>query len=248
MGMTYALPFLPSKYPSSHGHHLELETLGVGIDETSTYVHGGAKGGGSCPVDLVAIQLRLAGGQLPQLYNLLEPPTRLTLGTGARRFFVLDVDGAKSSDETYWTALYNDLNDGGYEQYLKLPTVDRLDWFSPAACAEDRRGETSDAHERRQFRAVNEMSAELGRVAGRRHRGDSTVRFELGDTHATEYLRNAYEDYCKANSERPLGSKGFSQNMIKICGPRTKIRGANGYKLPDEDTLRRKIDELLRIK
>jgi len=93
-----------------------------------------------------------------------------------------------------------------------------------------------------------QMSAELGRVAGRRHRGDSTVRFELGDTHATEYLRNAYEDYCKANSERPLGSKGFSQNMIKICGPRTKIRGANGYKLPDEDTLRRKIDELLRIK
>src|SRR5215467_11178614 len=77
-----------------------------------------------------------------------------------------------------------------------------------------------------------QMSAELGRVAGRRHRGDSTVRFELGDTHATEYLRNAYEDYCKANSERPLGSKGFSQNMIKTCRHVPKSAERTGTSCP----------------
>jgi hypothetical protein len=174
-------------------------------------------------------------------------PHAISAGVGARRMFVLEVDDSKANDVPYWDAMYKDLREGGYEQLLNyLLSIELKGWHPrqvpKTEMLKDQMRMSGDS-----FTQWMLMSAEVGHVVGFK---SSDPHLELGHHNPTAKLREAYENYCKSNSlGRPLGSKGFSQKLAKICGDRVKTNSEWGYFLPSEKVLPRAIDEaLLRIK
>jgi hypothetical protein len=175
-------------------------------------------------------------------------------GIRDRRFFVLDVDDAKAGDEhrDYWDAVYDDLkcNGGeGYRQFLAfLLSIDLTDWHPRKLV----RTEAANRQVRQSADSVIQwwqMSIQLGVVAACKYLGANNMIEDgkLDAWHETSELRKAYENFCKSNSLRPSGDD-FFKRLAWVCGPRKRSSLPSrpwGYKVPDEDTIREKIDEML---
>ncbi len=172
----------------------------------------------------------------------------IALGINERRNFVLDVDESRVGDRAYWDSLYADLDNGGYGQFLDLLLRVNLKGWHPRDMPVTEATKNQMQLSGNSFVQWLQTSVEIGTVAGARA---GLPALALGETHKTETLLSAYTNFCNERRMNVLGTKQFSQSLIKVCGPRANMKGssgAKGYAVPDEQEIEAKIKELLGIK
>jgi hypothetical protein len=171
-------------------------------------------------------------------------------GIRDRRFFVLDVDDAKGGNEhrRYWNALYAHLEDGGYNEFLGFLLSINLTRWHPRDLVSTEAAKHQVRQSANSIVKWFQMSVQLGVIAGNKDPKDPQAKMPLGMWHETTDLRNAYENFCKSNSPLRIEGDDFFKKLVYVCGACTRSSQGSrprGYKVPDEDTICEKIDEML---
>lgn len=171
------------------------------------------------------------------------------MGKNDRRFVVFDVDPAKTWNEPYFDALYDDLNNGGREEFLDFLLKVNLTGWHPRRIIR-----TKEAADQMRMSADSLMQwlqacVEAGVIVGATHGG---LTLELGKWQRTPTLQAAYGTFCQQNHLRTITTDAFGKRLAKLFDGRAqKMEGGMrcwGYYTPDEDTLRKRIDGYLGIK
>ena len=171
-------------------------------------------------------------------------------GFNARRFLVLDADEARVGDKPYFDALYDDINNGGVEQFLHFLLKRDISGFSPNATPV-----RTAALMNQQLKSVGSVEAWLydvvvwGRV-GREFGAMDEPNFTIPGEISSEALASAYTAHARRSGNRTVNSQVAKQTIKKILGGRNMRLPANtnghrapGYDIPDPDTLRELLNK-----
>jgi len=164
-------------------------------------------------------------------------------GEGSRRWFVLDVSDEMVGDADYFNQLNEDLNSGGYEQFLNFLQNIRLGSWHP-----------------RQMPKTNELFTQQLMSA------NTVIQWllacsdanqiihedkDLGSHIATEYLYSSYNKHIGSSRLRVFSTTSFGKEMSKLFGPSKKGPTAKnrkrGYDIPDADKIRELIAGVLKL-
>jgi hypothetical protein len=172
----------------------------------------------------------------------------VSAGVRDRRFFVLDVSDEHAQDAAWFRPLYQDLANGGKEQFLELLLNLTLGDFHPRALEK-----TDEAREQQRMsgdsisqwcQACIDADAILGMGA-----------CGLGQTISSEQLRQSYADYCRQHGLRPVNNDTLSKVLTGMFGPRKRKPASVGstrrpwaYSIPDGDTWQGLLDERLGLR
>ncbi len=172
------------------------------------------------------------------------------LGVNDRRYFVLDVADNAVGDRAYFDALYRDLDDGGREQFLDFLQCVRLDGWHPR-----RMPKTDAAKEQARMSGdsfVQWMQASL--EAGGFVRSGGWAVLDFGQTHSTTALQREYADFCNERRLRQANIIALGRYFTTVFGKGSRLpaeprstKRPMGYHVPDEDTLRERVDKMLGI-
>jgi hypothetical protein len=168
-------------------------------------------------------------------------------GVGDRRFFVLDVSEERKGDTEYFNAIYRDLNDGGYGQFLDFLCKDELGtWhprLRPLTAETVRQIEYSgDSFDQWLQSCIN---ADL--IIG----GSKDDECSFGKLIATQTLHELYSGFCRQHDLRPLGPNVFGKELTAMFGPHVRLpaiafaesqhpaleRRARGYNIPTSEAV-----------
>lgn len=168
-------------------------------------------------------------------------------GVQDRRFFVLDVSPHKAQDEGWFGPLYDDLHNGGLEEFLWLLQRVNLTGWHPR-----RLPKTSASIEQQRFSADSvsqwaQACIDADGIVG----GLSTPA--LNNVLPTHELYDAYKGHCRTH---PVKNAVFGKALTEMFGPPTRQSTSTGsgtsrprtYHVPDADTWQRALDQRLGIK
>lgn len=171
-------------------------------------------------------------------------------GTSARRWFVCEVDEGRTYNRTYFNALYDDLEAGGYGQLLNFFQNVKLGSWHPRELV--RTEELRD----QQFLSASPIKqwlrvcAEDGEIPSWENGERSTL--ELGKEYTSAVLYDAYVGSRKAaggGGTRIEGRETFGRTMKKVLGEgaynKNVIKGTKrspGYFIPKASELLRKVE------
>ena len=158
-------------------------------------------------------------------------------GNQARRFFVLDVDEGRAGDRTYFNALWAEAESGGVEAMLHALLRIDLNNFS-----------LLDVPKTQALRLQQVQSA----PTTTRWAADAVTARELippppgigsnpgsgggfNARHHTATLYDAYKRWASDARQRPVSHVEFGRWLNRCGFPRTMVRGAPTYDIPDAD-------------
>ena len=143
-------------------------------------------------------------------------------GVGDRRFVVYDVSDERACDKTWFDPLYQNLNDGGADEFLYLLQNLKLgDWhprqiLKTAETAEQQRMSGDSVSQWSQ--ACIEADAIVG--ANLKFRFTS---LSLGQAITSETLRTAYTGYCREHGIRAVNPEVFGKACVAMFGARKRL-------------------------
>jgi hypothetical protein len=189
-------------------------------------------------------------GQVPNRTHIIicsnhDQPVKL--GIGDRRYFVLNVDDAMAQNKAWFGPLYDDLEAGGYGEFLDfLLKIDLAGWHPRQM------PRTEEANEL--IRASSDSIMQWMLCCVDDETGSSTTVKPSG-TYPTTDLYSKYLKFCnEVKDHHPINRVLFGKRLKALFGDRQNIPSPSsksrpkGYLVPDEDAWRRKIDKYLRIK
>jgi hypothetical protein len=155
----------------------------------------------------------------------------------ARRFFVLEVSGAKANDHSYFAGLWAEMENGGYEAMLQDLLAYDLTLFN------HRRAPITAGLQTQMKRSMPTAESWWLEVL---HRG-YVFKSRLGlEDHfhrwyeqvATDILFDAYETYAKSHGDRhPMGREIFGRFMVRMGAKAIKPNLVIGEAIQDVDNL-----------
>jgi hypothetical protein len=184
-------------------------------------------------------------------------PHAVALGVKDRRVVVYEVDPKYVGNQVYFKVLWDDLNNGGVEQFLHLlQNYDLGEW-----------------HPRETIKTIGSieqqrMSADLviqwaqdcidnDLISWPTAHGGEESHNDLGTWIASEYLFRSYVAFCKKLGMRAANPKVFGRGATRMFGPCHRCAGSaaaiwgarrpRGYDVPNWEAWQAKIDEMLGI-
>jgi phage/plasmid-associated DNA primase len=168
-------------------------------------------------------------------------------GVQDRRFFVLEVSAHRAQDESWFSPLYADLNNGGFEEVLwVLQRINVARWHPRQL------PKTSESVEQQRFSAdtISQWSQaciDADTIVGHPVLGNQP----LGQLYASNVLYEAYKNYCK---HHPASNVVFGKALTQMFGfPTRQNVGGSGtarprtYRVPDAETWQQELDRRLGI-
>lgn len=166
-------------------------------------------------------------------------------GVSDRRFLVLEVSQEKEQDARWFGPLYQDLGDGGREQFLwLLQNLNLKNWHprnlpkTEESKAQQRMSADSMA---RWLQSCIEADALVG--------GPSPI--SLNATITSEDLRKAYAGYCNQHKAFPVSENVFGRQLTAMFGAPTRmtISGSmqrpRAYNIPDSVAMEAALNKYL---
>jgi hypothetical protein len=169
-------------------------------------------------------------------------------GVSDRRFFVLDVSDEKAQDVRWFEPLYEDLAEGGKEQFLQfLLNVNLTGWHprnlpkTADTVAQQRMSADTVA---RWIQSCIDDDSIVGHAMG--------PAFGLGTTIPSENLRTAYTGYCSQHKMFPVAENVFGRALTMMLGEPVRLSPTGGntrrpraYHVPDANELQIQLDGYL---
>jgi len=167
-------------------------------------------------------------------------------GVHDRRFFVLDVSAHKAQDADWFEPLYDDLDNGGVEEFLWLLQRVKLTGWHPR-----RLPKTNASIEQQRFSEDSVSQWAQACIDADAIVGGVTTR-DLNSVLATHVLYDAYKGYCRSH---PVNPNVFGKALTQMFGQPTRqnVRNHSGssrprtYCVPDADTWQLALDKRLGI-
>lgn len=171
-------------------------------------------------------------------------------GVQDRRFFVLDVSAHKAQDECWFIPLYDDLENGGVEEFLWLLKRIKLAGWHPRKLPK-----TTEAVQQQRYSADSisdwaQACIDADIIVG------ALGNMALNQPIASNTLYEAYKGYCK---NHPESNVVFGKAMTEMFGSPTRQQthsstGSNStskrprtYRIPDADAWQAALDRRLGI-
>jgi hypothetical protein len=170
-------------------------------------------------------------------------------GKNARRWFVCEVDEERTFDRAYFNALYGDLEDGGYGQFLNFLLNVKLGKWHPRNLVR-----TEELQEQQMLSAshIKQWLMDCAEQDGVQLWGSSGMKLDLrklGAEHATSDLFEAYCGWRRAGGGGRVESKiAFGKTLTKVLGNEARVHNvlaggkrSPGYFVPTADELLTKV-------
>jgi hypothetical protein len=202
--------------------------------------------------DIIPIEAKYRGcREVPNRMHMIMTTNHdhaVPAGVKDRRFVVFDVSEEHVQDAAWFEPLYEDLRNGGREEFLWLLLNLKLDSFHPRRLVK-----TEEAVEQQRMssdsvsqwcQACIDADAIIGLGA-----------YRLGQDISSEQLRQSYASYCQQHGLRPATKDTLSKALKGMFGPRIRLPASMGgthrpwgYPVPDGDTWQGLLDERLGLK
>jgi hypothetical protein len=170
-------------------------------------------------------------------------------GIKDRRFFVLDVSDEHAQNQTWFRALYGDLDAGGREEFLWLLQSLRLEDWHPRQLTKTEESVEQQRHSGDSVAQWSQACIDADAIIGAPLR----VGEKLAQYLSTEVLREAYAGYCQQQGVRAVGSGSFGKALRVMFGPRqrSQVDGTGkrpwGYFVQAGDDWQKALDHWLGI-
>ena len=205
------------------------------------------------------LQVERKNGAIRQIPNRLHPMMTtnhihaVAAGIGDRRNIVLDVSDEHASDKNWFEPLYQDLDAGGFSEFLWLLQNLRLGDWHPRQIIK-----TTETTEQQRMSADSISQWAQACIDADAIIGGSQSSYppshDLGTTVSFEELRAAYTGYCKQQTLHAVGPVPLGTACTEMFGPRRRLRAQPnngrrpyGYDVPTGNKWRRTLDKRLGI-
>jgi hypothetical protein len=162
-------------------------------------------------------------------------------GVRDRRNVVLDVSEERVGDKGWFDRLYQDLDDGGANEFLYLLQNLQLRGWHPREILK-----TAETVEQQRMSGDSVSQWSQACINADAVAGDLGHR-ELGQRISSKDLRDSYGGYCRQHGLRPVNEEVFGKACTQMFGPRTRVSIPNtqrrpwGYDVPDGDKWQGKL-------
>jgi hypothetical protein len=173
----------------------------------------------------------------------------VALGSRDRRYVVLDVADSVAQDKFWFDPMYEDLADGGTNEFLHFLQNIKLGTWHPREILK-----TAEATDQLRMSADSvtrwmQACLDAGVIVG------AVPFLELDEARPSALLQEYYAGFCQQHRLRAVTADAFGKRLTNMFGARVRLpaeKGSTvkrpwGYCIPDESTWQEKLDVWLGV-